>query len=210
MIIFIGGSPRAGKTILAQELADKIGASWISTDSLRAAAKCLTGISKNHPIFIQDRLSSGLTPEEYILKLSSKEHIKIQCQESKEVVNAVKGYVESIKSYKRHHVFEGVALMPSLIGKDFIQEHKIIFVCIGITSWKSLAKYFWDNRLKKKWSRKFKKDTLEKLAKINTQFSKIFISEAKKFGIPFFEIRPDNFDVDLDKAINYLTSNLHN
>lgn len=34
MIYLIGGAPRSGKTVLGQQLAAKISASWISTDAL--------------------------------------------------------------------------------------------------------------------------------------------------------------------------------
>ncbi len=118
-IILIGGAPAIGKTTLAAKLSKELGMPWISTDSIREVMR--TGASKKENpdlFYFTDKKA-----EVYLKSHSPKEVVVDQNKESVDVWKGIKGFIESIFDYdskiKSSYIIEGVAILPSLIYKDF-------------------------------------------------------------------------------------------
>jgi len=199
MIIFIGGPPRVGKTVLAKKLAKKLRYSWLSTDDLRGAVKNSNILQKNNPLFIQIK-EKETSPEEFYQKYSPKEIIKIQNNESRQVAKMVKGFIEEISYRNRNFIIEGVALLPSLYQKSFLKHYKIKFYCTGNTNYESFIKYSWTHRVEGDWLKDVNKKTFEKVIKYCSEFSQLFKKQAKSHNFQYFEINSENFSKDIEKT----------
>jgi 2-phosphoglycerate kinase len=209
MIIFIGGPPRAGKSILAKKLVKSHRVSLIPTDSLRQGAIALQGVSKNSSLFAVISKGEWESPEKYYSQYSTKEAVKFQNQESGQVAKLVKGFVESIDYQDLdNYVFEGVALMPQFFSKEFLERYGINFFCVGNTNVDQFLKYSWKNRSPGDWLEKESFETFKKVIKYSVEFSKQIKKQCQKNNIDYFEIDSTNFLDSIDQAILKIEKNI--
>lgn len=201
MIIFIGGPPRVGKTVLARKLAKELQYSWLSTDDLRGLVRKVGRFPKKHPIFTLIRTGEEYNQKKFYEKYSPEEIIKLQNTESKVVAKIIKTFIEEISYRKRNFVMEGVALFPPYYEKEFIRRHSIKFCCVGNTDYQAFINYSWKNRSVGDWLENSNRKTFERVIRFCTEFSKVFKKEAKRRGFPYFEIHSLNFNEEISKAV---------
>jgi len=201
MIIFVGGPPRVGKTILARKLAKKLQCSWLSTDDLRGLVRKVGKFPKRHPIFTLIRIGEEYNQKEFYEKYTPVKIIELQNTESKVVAKIVKAFIEEISYRKRNFIIEGVALFPPYYKKEFIQRHSIKFCCVGNTDHQTFIDYSWKNRSVGDWLENTDRKTFERVIRFCSEFSRIFEKETKPRGFPYFEIRSPNFNKDINKTV---------
>lgn len=118
-IILIGGAPAIGKTTLAAKLSKELGMPWISTDSIREVMRTGASIKDNPNLFY----FTDKKAEVYLKSHSPKEVVVDQNKESIDVWKGAKSFIDSARDYdskiKFSYIIEGVAILPSLIYKDF-------------------------------------------------------------------------------------------
>ena len=210
MLIFIGGAPRIGKSILSKELANKLNTSYASTDALRWGAKQLKQISADDPLFILDRLDEWDNRKDFYTKYSTQEITAFCKTESCEVVKIVKGFIESTAYRNQSFILEGIALLPSLIDQGFLEQYKINYFCVGNTDFKSLFDYSWNNRSHGDWLSGTDRSTFEKVIKFSCEFSKTIRKEAEEKQVQYFELHSSSFNEDIKKIVDSVlkTSNI--
>lgn len=118
-IIFIGGAPAIGKTTLAAILSKELGIPWISTDSIREVMRSGASKKENLGLFY----FTDKEAEVYLKSHSPEEVVADQNKESIDVWKGIKSFIDSARDYdskiKFSYIIEGVAILPSLIHKDF-------------------------------------------------------------------------------------------
>ncbi|MBX4181672.1 hypothetical protein KW807_02295 [Candidatus Parcubacteria bacterium] len=203
---FIGGAPRIGKTILSLALAEKLRGHFVSTDSIRNAAKKACG-DDNSDLFILNR-TEHVAEEEWL-----KDHnelpekvIEYQNRESIALWPSIVSFCNSFCEDNAIHVVEGVALLPSLVAQMKDRPKHIFYV--GNTSEKhaqsmlDFAKNYpqWD------WmgSSGYSEGKIKAMANFVREMSLYFKSEAEKYGFPYFEIKDDDFEGSLDEICKFM------
>lgn len=205
MVIFLGGPPRVGKSILAKRLNKELNISYTSTDALRYGAKQLKQIPPTDPLFILDRLEEWEKRDEFYTKYSSEKIISFQNKESEEVAKIVKGFIESTAYRKQDIILEGVALLPRFFETNFLKEFDISFFCVGNTNFEAFYTYSWEHRGTGDWLSETNQDVFEKIIKYCSDFSKTFKDDAEKYNIPYFEIQSEKFEEDIEKITEDIT-----
>ncbi len=118
MIYLIGGAPRVGKSIIAQEISDNIGGVVISTDKLREAVFKTTK-SRMRPLLFPYQGFSGDASENTISPVQRLHNQIIEANSLQNLINET--IVQGLKEQKIL-IFEGVHLLPEYI-QSFVQTH---------------------------------------------------------------------------------------
>ena len=203
---FIGGAPRIGKTLLALALAEKIKGHYVSSDSIRNAAKKSCN-DRDSDLFILNKTEH--IPEEAWLKDHNElpeKIIEYQNRESIALWPSVVSFCNSFCEDNAVHVLEGVALLPSLVSQMKDIPRHVVYV--GNTSENhpeamlKFAKDFpqWD------WmgSSGYSEEKIRAMGNFVRTMSLYFKSEAEKYGFQYFEIEDDNFDGSIEKICQYM------
>jgi 2-phosphoglycerate kinase len=204
---FIGGAPRIGKTILSITLAKKIRGHYVSTDSIRNAAKKACTDEKSD-LFILN--TTEHIPEEEWLKNHNElpeKVIEYQNRESTALWPSIVSFCNSFCEDNAVHIVEGVALLPSLVAQMKDKPKHIFYV--GNTSERHVqsmldfAKKFpqWD------WmgGSGYSDEKIRSMANFVREMSVYFKTEAEQYGFPYYEIADDDFDGSLAKIIDTMT-----
>jgi 2-phosphoglycerate kinase len=208
MLIFLGGAPRVGKSFIAHELSKRLDISYCSTDDLRWGEKEIGYIAKNNPLFLFDKMEHWTGDRSIYKNYSIKELIEAQNKESKEVLKLVNGFIASLNDNKEDFILEGVALVPHLIPKEFIEKYQIQFFCIGNTNYTSFIEYSWFHRTQGDWLKKVDYETFSKIINYCSVFSEHFKLESEKRNIPYFEIASNNFQQNSSYIINSIIESI--
>lgn len=212
---FIGGAPRIGKTILSTALAQKVGGHFVSTDSIRNAAKKACA-DENSDLFILNRTEH--VPEEEWLKEYNElpqNVIDYQNRESTALWPSIVSFCNSFCEDSVVHVVEGVALLPSLVSGMKNRPREVFY--IGNTnethsqSMLDFARSFpqWD------WmgASKYSDEKIKAMANFVREMSLYFKNEAEKYDFPYYEVSDDDFSGSVSKIIEAVTArdaSIHN
>lgn len=117
MLYLIGGSPRAGKSILADQLSRRLKLTWISTDDLRTAAM------KNIPKAELPRafpgefayLQAKYNNDAYFSKYTSKQFVNFDQLDAKTLWTGIRAMLEYLLEQDTDFILEGVHLLPELL-----------------------------------------------------------------------------------------------
>ena len=134
MIYLIGGSPRSGKSLLAEKLAKKLNISWFSTDYFRAV------VMHTYP---KKELSTAF-PGEYAFQKMEENNdfffnlftpaqcLKFDLDDAKTLWPGIKVFLEWISDQKQDFILEGVHLLPkhlsTLRKEKYWKEMKITYL----------------------------------------------------------------------------------
>lgn len=204
---FVGGAPRIGKTILSLMLAEKIRGHFVSTDSIRNAAKKACN-DKDSDLFILNKTEH--IPEEEWLKDHNElpeKVIEYQNRESIALWPSIVSFCNSFCEDNAVHVVEGVALLPSLVAQMKNKPYHIFYV--GNTNEKHVHAMIdfasksphWD------WmgASGYSDEKIRAMANFVKKMSFYFKNEAEKFGFPYYEIHDDDFEGSISKIIEGIT-----
>lgn len=200
---FIGGAPRIGKTILSLALAEKIGGHYVSTDSIRNAAKKACK-DESSDLFIINA-AEHISDEEWLKNHNEfpEKVIEYQNRESIALWPSLVSFCNSFCEDSAIHVVEGVALLPSLVFAMKDKPKHIFYV--GNTSEKhsqsmlDFAKKFpqWDWMAASGYS----DEKIKAMATFVKEMSLYFKSEAEKYSFPYYELDDDHFEQSIKDII---------
>lgn len=204
---FIGGAPRIGKTILSLVLAEKINGHFVSTDSIRNAAKKACK-DENNDLFILNKTEH--IPEEEWLKDHNElpeKVIEYQNRESIALWPSIVSFCNSFCEDNATHVVEGLALLPSLISQMKNKPKHIFYV--GNTNEKHVQSMldFAKNSPQWDWmgASGYSDEKIRAMANFVKEMSLYFKNEAEKFGFPYYEIDDEDFNGSISRIIESVT-----
>lgn len=186
-IILIGGAPATGKTTLASKLSKELGIPWISTDSIREVMRSSATKNGHKGLFyFVDKKA-----EPYLKSHKATEIVGDQNKESFEVWEGIKSFISSTKNYNPkislQYIIEGVAILPSLIHKDFSASDFIKPVFLLDSNKDRIQKVIYDRGLwdeARKYSDNIKYLEVEWVLEFNNWLKK----DLKKYNYPTIEI----------------------
>ena len=182
MIYLIGGAPRAGKSILAQQISAKLKVGWVSTDLLME-----------------------------LLKVKNVEGIKAKWDAAPEAIRAnaewffpyLERFVWGASSLAENYVIEGVDFLPSQVSQ-LSQNYQIRSVFIGCSEM-TLERF--DQFPGRSAGYAFLPEEMRRqIVHDVPRWSEFIQYEAKRFGHPYVDMTGD-FSSQLQEAEAMLTTN---
>lgn len=119
MIYFIGGSPRCGKTTLAQLISKRLGISWLATDTLESIISkhvSVRDFDKKFPKSVL-RKKTGNSNDVMYTRYTPKQIANAYIKQSESVWKAIETLVTCELYEKRSFVIEGYHVHPNLVKK---------------------------------------------------------------------------------------------
>jgi len=209
MIYLIGGAPRCGKTTAAQQISNKLGISWLATDTLESIVQSYTSpkeLPKKFPKSVirkKTHYSNDVMYAEYTAKQIASAYIK----QSQAIWTAVEKIADCELSEGRSIIIEGYHIHPRLVSrmskKYGSRNVKSVFFTkmdandIVLKSKKFTTKTDW-------FVNKTKNEaTYLKIATMIVELSKFFNKEAKKYHLKLYNT-DTNFKKKMVDAQKYL------
>ena len=180
MIYLIGGAPRVGKSILAQN----IGVSCLSTDTL-----CTEDTDMQ---FSQ------------VMHLGTEKIVEIQLSKARSMTRPLEQFIESQLETQTDFILEGVHLLPSLVSnfhKKCDIDMRSIFV-VSLDRELVLSGLRSDTR-EQNWMRSASDEMQEAMADFVVEYSTELKSQAEKENLSAFE-RTGSFQNDIDTILGLL------
>lgn len=118
-LILIGGTPRTGKTTLAQKIAEELGVSWMSTDALEAIAHRYTPpdlAAKSFPKS-EMRKATEYSNDAFYDTYSTNEIVESYSKQAKTTSEAIESLAEYASKEDWGYVIEGYHVTPLLLAK---------------------------------------------------------------------------------------------
>lgn len=131
MIYLIGGSPRCGKTILANKLSSKLKISHLSTDAFYPMVLSMIPKSERKKRFPQTNMP---TPEGKFRfdVYPHQKTLKAQIVEAKTMWTPIKAFVSSLINREQDFIIEGIHLFPKLVnefkGTKYWKQIRLIYL----------------------------------------------------------------------------------
>lgn len=197
MIYFIGGTPRVGKSIIAQEISDKVGGTVISTDKLRDAVFKTTN-SKMRPLLFPYQGFSGDASENIISPVQRLHSQIIEANSLHSLINEL--VIQGLKEQKTL-VFEGVHLFPEYI-QPFVQTHnnqadRVDAIFLGSRDKTVVLTNIEKDASPNNWLKEADKELQVQVAEFVVACSNYVYNETGKYKLTYIE-RTNNFETDQD------------
>jgi hypothetical protein len=181
MIYFIGGAPRAGKSILGQQVASKLKIGWVSTDLLAE-----------------------------LLRVKNEEGVKNEWNAAPEAINSMaewffpylEKFVWGVSSLAEDYLIEGVSFLPAQVVQ-LSNQYQILAVFLGcsIMTLESL-----DQFPGRSLGYSFLSEELRRRIALDVPvWSKFIQRECERFGCSYFDMAGD-FSQRLHEADALLTT----
>lgn len=205
MIYLIGGSPRGGKTILAEKLSKTTKTPYISTDYLKLMLRPYFTGAKKEKMFPFDKIWKKLTREKFFQTHTGKDMLYMDTYEAKIIWPGVKLFITHLAKGKIDYIVEGVHLLPKYV-KYFKDNPNIEMIFLAKNDEKEIYKGLFKNRGRKDWIMdKLKNKNIVKLvAKNLSTYGPYFEKETKKYKLKLINTEKD-FTKQINKAIKILT-----
>lgn len=181
MIYLIGGAPRSGKTLLAQRLARKLGAGWISTDLLRDLVK--VKIDEGPPVVWDASPQAIIAWADWFFPCLNR-------------------FVWGVNSLSDHYIIEGVHFLPiqaAELGDRF--SIRALFIGCSTMSVDKLDQF----PGRSQGYAALPSGIKEQIAADVPLWSRFIEREANKVGYPFLDMA-DDFERHVTRAERLLTS----
>lgn len=140
MLYIIGGAQRCGKTIVAKEIAQRLGASLISTDTIRGAFRATLRPSMLPDIFSWED-ENKLAPADWVKRHSEQadELVRKLVREAEALTPAIRAFAETAGS--RDVLLEGAHLLPTIV--DTLPGDKKVYYVIdtSLDQFERICKY---------------------------------------------------------------------
>lgn len=202
MIYLIGGAPRVGKSIAAKKLAKKLKARLVSTDELCEHYSQTISEAERKEKFPFPGFSGN--PAEN--KSAPEELVNFQLVEARSLEQEIHLMVSAASSNNETLVIEGVHLLPesirNLVNESGVEIISAVFV--GSKDAERVAEGIAKNSSPNNWMRNSNPAVIMQVAGFAAAFSVWIERECRKFGLPYVE-RTDDFEADIDRAVDYLT-----
>lgn len=206
MIYLIGGPPKCGKTTLAKKLSDKYRIPWISADTLQNIVWAYTPKEK-HSTFFPHSYLRGDSNDEFYSEHSPQQIAENYITQGKTTYDAISMMAETYLTDKDDFIVEGYQVTPEIVDtifKKFDREHiKAVFL-VKYDEQKFIQDIHKSTTPNDWIIRKTKNEaTFGLIAKMISEYSRYFDTEAKKYGLSVF-----NMDEDFNKQLDVIEKHL--
>lgn len=118
-VILIGGTPRAGKTTLAQNISKELSIPWISADVLGAIARTYVSDDKIDSFFPVNKIrkETGGGNDDLYNTYSKEEIVSSYLKQAETIEKAVSVFVEYTVSEGWDYVIEGYQITPKIMSE---------------------------------------------------------------------------------------------
>jgi 2-phosphoglycerate kinase len=208
-IILIGGTPRCGKTTLAEKISKEYGMSWLSTDALESIAHQYTPENDRATLFPKSemRKKTNRNNDELYEKYSVEEILESYEQQAKATGKAITSIVEYAIKDDWSYVIEGYHITPELISQiETTHQNQISSVILINTNTGDLIERSRSSTTKNDWVRDGTKnnETYEKVGAMISLYSERLLKEAQKHDVKVVDMG-DSFDTRFDEVFQSLT-----
>lgn len=129
MIFLLGGPPRVGKSIIANEIRQAYAVSVVSTDALGAVLENVLSPEAEPDLFIFERFHAlPLAERVKLLREHPETLIEVVKKESRVVWRAVEAYIRREHEEGRTVLIEGVAVLPEFMSRLQDLPHRVVFI----------------------------------------------------------------------------------
>jgi 2-phosphoglycerate kinase len=184
-VILIGGAPTSGKSHLAQQLAESLNLSWISTDGIREQMRKIVR-KQEYPALFDHADATPAMGVAYLNTHTPNEIVKHHNKENVEVWKGVKAFIET--DYNWHSfIVEGIAILPAQVAA-LKKKHKHVQAVFLIDENRArvrktiFTRGLWDE------ARKYPDSVKEKEVAWVFAFNAYIKKEAKKHHLPVLSI----------------------
>ena len=193
MIFLLGGPPRVGKSIIANEIRQKYAVSVISTDSLGAVLENVLSPESAPDLFVFDRFNKMPMAERVrLITEDPAELIEYVRKESHVVWKAIDPFIRRENDEGRDVLLEGVAILPELVSRLEDIPHRVVFIGNqGENHKEYIKKSAKENE--HDWMREMSDQYISAYALFVRQMSFYIEQEAKKYGFEYIEMDQELF-----------------
>jgi 2-phosphoglycerate kinase len=188
MIFLLGGPPRVGKSIIANEIRLRHAVSVVSTDSLSAVLENVLSPESAPDLFIFDKFNKMHIAER--VKLITKDPAKLidyVRKESHVVWKAVDVFIRRENDEGRDVLIEGVAVLPELMSQLDDIPHRVVFIGNqGKNHKENIKKSAEENE--HDWIRDVSDQYISAFAMFVNRMSIYIEQETKKYGFEYIEM----------------------
>ncbi len=181
MVYLIGGSPRAGKSILARKLSRSLAVPYISTDNLRPVIMPYFPRREQADAFPFEMMFAHNNREEFFNKYSGKEMLEADIIEANSIWPGIKSLIEYLISCRMDYIIEGVHLFPHFVKRIKNKGKLKIIYLVKKDEEKILRGLLKNNNEDWISSHIRDKDILKKAAKTLSIYGNYFVSECRKY-----------------------------
>ena len=188
MIYLLGGPPRVGKTIIANEIRQKHAVSVVSTDTLGAVLETVLSPEIAPDLYVFTKFNE-ISITERVKRIKSDPTMLIEYvkKESYVVWKAVETFIRRENEESRDVLIEGVAILPELVYQLDKIHHRAIFIGNqGKDHKKNIKKYAEENE--HDWMRNVNDQYIGAFAMFVIKMSVYIEREAKKYGFGYIEM----------------------
>ena len=193
MIFLLGGPPKVGKSIIANEIRQKYAVSVVSTDTLGAVLENVLSPESVPDLFVFDKFNKMPMAER--VKLVTKDPAKLidyMRKESHVVWKAVDAFIKRENDEERDVLIEGVAILPELMGQLENIPHRVVFIGNQGENHKGNIKKSAEENAHD-WIRDVSDQYISAFAMFVNLMSAYIEQEAKKYGFEYIEMDKELF-----------------
>jgi len=205
MIYLIGGPPRCGKTILAKRLSTKVGASWISADTLESITKRYVPEADQARLYPKDvlRQKTAHSNDQMYMQFTTTAILDAYITQSKSTWKAVATLVKCMVADEEDLIIEGHQIHPELINELVTPTNQIRSIVLIKNYVADIVETARASKEKNDW---FLKRTVDpnihlKIAEMIAGYSKYYQSESIKYHLHAVEYQGD-FENQITVALN--------
>ena len=192
MIFLLGGPPRVGKSIIANEIRQKHAVSVVSTDTLGAVLENVLSPEAAPDFFVFARFNEMPMAERLKFMMTDPaEFVDYVKRESRVVWKAVEAFIRRENDEGRDALIEGVAVLPELMSQLDIP-HRVVFIGNqGENHKENIKKSAEENE--HDWMRDVSDQYIGAFAMFVQRMSAYIEQEAKKYGLKYIEMDKELF-----------------
>lgn len=194
-IILIGGTPRAGKTTLAQKVSKELSIPWISADVLGAIARTYVSDDQIDSLFPVNRIrtETGGGNDDLYNTYSKEEIASSYLKQGEAVERAVYVFVQYAISEGWDYVIEGYQITPQIISK-LVKEYPEVksVILVNTNSNETLERSKMSN-VKSDWLRDKtnSKETFEKVGQMIDYYSIQLLEQCAEYNVKTIDMTGD-------------------
>lgn len=200
----IGGAPRVGKSTLAMSVIKDKPMMAASTDALRYVLRRTDGAQNDPGLFVIHNHNNDDTEMARYLLSDSQQVLTDQIQEIMSVWPAVQNYIKSNLEDGWDVIIEGIHVLPELLT-DVDFAYSAVFM--GNQSPQHVSKVREHAKdTTTDWLHAHSDDVIQGWAQFIQLYSRYISDEALKYGMHYIEMRDEDFNADMNSALDVLLS----
>ena len=201
-VYLIGGTPRVGKTTLLLRTISKQPMLATSSDAIRYMLRQVISRDAKPDLFHLGKFTSNDPERVEYLKTHSMDIVNVQNKEAVIVWKSVKDFIHSNLEDGFDVLIEGIHILPEFV-KQLDCDYKAVF--LGNKSdnhFQTILNFARKNE--NDWMHSLEDETIEAFSIFNKTFSQYIETEANKYDLTYIEMHDDNFESDIESALDSL------